>query len=621
MRRSPLQLNSVLPLLLAILLMAAAFFYVNRATSSSVNSDSDLLADIEDRDDDGDGIPTAVEDANRDGNPTNDDRDGDDIADYLDNSDCSINDIDFEQQWLYDFSSFVGAGDQALDLMLRTPIQDRIVTVSTDAAAGFAAATSSDPQHHGEPKIDFYQIDQTITLQFAPLLEDDVRFELMDGTMFTATLNSPLVSQSSLDGTIQTVTATVVNNAIVLVIDVPNDDPNQVSSLRIPNVTRDSDGDLIPDHIDLDDDHDGLLDTVEDANVSNVCDTDEDGLPDSRDLDSDGDGLTDNIEAQSAENYIPPANKDGNQNGVDDAYESARAPLLAPINSDLTDSPDYVDTDSNNDGQPDNIEAGLGTGGSVDTDGDGIVDDYDAIELATMGSSVASIQNNVSNPSALPAWQAVTLDCGDLPDNFTTTIAQNGPCHTLGSLYLGSIVDSEVDGVPSSQATGDDDDDATNDDDGLVWAGFGNGFAVFEVTVSGGDGELGIWVDWNNDSSFGSDEFAGVAVVEGVNTVQVPYTEGAILSSVRVRLFPTGGAPGGVLDSADFSGTVGNGEVEDYFLASPTASEVSLNQLDVDRSGLQIATLMLITFFVLVAATLILQRNRRLAGSSPFGGG
>lgn len=404
MKRSSSHLRSLLPLLIALLLLVVASVYVSRATSSAVNTDNDTQRNMEDRDDDGDGIPTAVEDANGDGNPTNDDRDGDNIANYLDNADCSINDIDYMQQWLYDFSSFVGAGDGALELMLRTPKQDRTVTVTTDYVGGFDSAENT-PNQQGEPQIHFYQIDQTITISFAPSLNDSIQFELHDANAFTATLTSPTQHQSS--GTItQTIIATVTNNNITIVIDAAVDDATQHHTLRIPNVHRDSDGDTIPDHIDLDDDQDGLLDTVEDANVSNVCDSDNDGLPDSRDSDSDGDGIADNVEAQYATDYIAPSGKDNNRDGVDDAYNN-----LQPVNSDGADMPDYVDLDANNNNTPDNAEVGYGDStDNNDGDGDGIVNGFDAVSEAQIGASFASIQNNVTDPASLPAWQATCVD-------------------------------------------------------------------------------------------------------------------------------------------------------------------------------------------------------------------
>lgn len=115
------------------------------------------------------------------------------------------------------------------------------------------------------------------------------------------------------------------------------------------SVYADNDGDGIVDSVDLDDDNDGILDTVEGAS-----DTDGDGIIDSFDLDSDNDGIPDNIEAQPTSGYEVP---DGvyDSNGVDQAYTGG----LSVQDTDDDGTPDYKDTDSDNDGVLDNTEAGL----------------------------------------------------------------------------------------------------------------------------------------------------------------------------------------------------------------------------------------------------------------------
>mgnify|MGYP002713277376 CR=1 FL=1 len=77
---------------------------------------------------------------------------------------------------------------------------------------------------------------------------------------------------------------------------------------------QDTDGDGHPDSCDIDDDGDGIIDTVEDANLDKDCDpttnptdTDGDGIPDYLDLDSDNDGILDNVEAQTTAGYIAPS--------------------------------------------------------------------------------------------------------------------------------------------------------------------------------------------------------------------------------------------------------------------------------------------------------------------------
>ena len=69
-----------------------------------------------------------------------------------------------------------------------------------------------------------------------------------------------------------------------------------VSSLTISSAiyAQDFDGDGISDALDLDDDNDGIPDSIETAFK---YDTDNDGIPDYLDLDSDNDGCSDALEA------------------------------------------------------------------------------------------------------------------------------------------------------------------------------------------------------------------------------------------------------------------------------------------------------------------------------------
>ncbi|NAS29680.1 T9SS type B sorting domain-containing protein [Flavobacteriaceae bacterium R38] len=185
----------------------------------------------------------------------------------------------------------------------------------------------------------------------------------------------------------------------------------------------DTDGDGIPNNLDLDSDNDGIYDIVESG--AGLTDVDQDGRvdgavggngipdeaenggvdgagvsfvpvnsftnagdgPDYLDIDADDDGIVDNIEGQTTAGYIAPlvddpgtpgineADTDGN--GVNDAYDTNGTPIT-PTNTDgafLTGSdtvPDYLDTDSDADGESDTIEA-------YDTDDDGIADTVPAV--------------------------------------------------------------------------------------------------------------------------------------------------------------------------------------------------------------------------------------------------
>ncbi len=151
------------------------------------------------------------------------------------------------------------------------------------------------------------------------------------------------------------------------------------------------------------------------AIIGGLFDPDNDGLFSSRDIDSDKDGITDNVEAQKTANYIAPSGMPGagfidtNGDGLDDNYDNTTAAGIAsgatskglkPVNTDGTDNPDFLDTDSDNDGILDIVERGDGQATSitstVDTDGDGL---YDIFESGTVldGHDVNDLNLDVTN--------------------------------------------------------------------------------------------------------------------------------------------------------------------------------------------------------------------------------
>jgi len=152
-------------------------------------------------------------------------------------------------------------------------------------------------------------------------------------------------------------------------------------------ILPDIDGDEIPDGIDIDDDNDGIPDTVEGEGV----DTDMDGTPDFLDSDSDNDTIPDFIEAGA--NPPLPADSDGdgvadyldldsNNDDVPDSQRLSGDDDGDGITSDVEGSGDTdgdgildaQDLDSDNDTIPDAIEVGADPQSPVDSDGDGVPD-------------------------------------------------------------------------------------------------------------------------------------------------------------------------------------------------------------------------------------------------------
>ncbi|NJL12261.1 MAG: T9SS type A sorting domain-containing protein [Microscillaceae bacterium] len=191
------------------------------------------------------------------------------------------------------------------------------------------------------------------------------------------------------------------------------------------NSPANTDGDTVPDYLDLDSDNDGINDVREsggtdadndglvdvgagdietpygdgirgtadgnagafgdDANIA-PNDRDGDGIPDFRDLDSDNDGINDVNEA-FPNNFTADANGDGLVDGADDDGDGILNLVDAspntfgdtgdtpPQDTDGDGAPDYRDLDSDNDGINDVIEGG---NGNLDGNGDGLVDGSDA---------------------------------------------------------------------------------------------------------------------------------------------------------------------------------------------------------------------------------------------------
>ncbi|MEM6263044.1 MAG: T9SS type A sorting domain-containing protein [Bacteroidota bacterium] len=166
-----------------------------------------------------------------------------------------------------------------------------------------------------------------------------------------------------------------------------------------------------------------LLDTNGDGIQDEFFDSDGDGIANFRDIDADGDGIVDNTEAQSSAGYVLPTGYDDDEDGIDNAYDvdcsgvctnadgttmDVAGTLIVPVNTDATDTPDYLDLDSDNDGESDQIEAfdtddnGVANtlASGTDTDGDGLDDAFDGTILSA--TPVTNPYNTNQSPISFP---------------------------------------------------------------------------------------------------------------------------------------------------------------------------------------------------------------------------
>jgi uncharacterized repeat protein (TIGR01451 family) len=213
-----------------------------------------------------------------------------------------------------------------------------------------------------------------------------------------------------------------------------------------PYNNMDNDGRANP--YDLDSDGDGITDVREagfgdvnfdgfsdgskgslgwDVNIDalatlNLPNTDGNGRPNYLDIDADDDGITDNIEGLATLAYLKPNGTDGDNDGLDDSYDdfggTFRGRGITPTDHDADTAPDYIDLDTDGDGQADRIEGNdfnsnqlpddvvslLGT----DADGDGLDDRFD-LDNAGINHYSARMGNGGSFTGYTPAGTRSTV--------------------------------------------------------------------------------------------------------------------------------------------------------------------------------------------------------------------
>lgn len=194
--------------------------------------------------------------------------------------------------------------------------------------------------------------------------------------------------------------------------------------------------------------------------------------------------------------------------------------------------------------------------------------------------ALAIIDVNMADAVDLTSVQPyrIPMDYGDLPDNdgfgdctgYKTRLKCDGPRHGLGgNLRLGAGVDPDGGDLQGPNADADDLTGAVPDDEDGVTPAFGvrwraGDTALLRVLVSGGDGYLSCWFDWNEDEDFadlGEMILANTAVSVGTQSLlfDVPSDVAFPRSlNARCRLSPEPALSLSPYGPAEF------GEVEDH---------------------------------------------------------
>lgn len=175
------------------------------------------------------------------------------------------------------------------------------------------------------------------------------------------------------------------------------------------------------------------------------------------------------------------------------------------------------------------------------------------------------------------------LDFGDLPAPYATTLAHNGPRHTVtGGFCLGAANDVDPDGLPAPAADGD-----GADDDGISFPEFIAGepaSITYSVTNTAGlMGKLHAWIDWNHDGDFNDaqEQIAMNLPADSSGSIPVLVPANAVTDQPLGARFRLSSASG--LQSV---GAAADGEVEDYVIT--VISSLSLGNLvwnDANENG------------------------------------
>jgi Tol biopolymer transport system component len=164
------------------------------------------------------------------------------------------------------------------------------------------------------------------------------------------------------------------------------------------------------------------------------------------------------------------------------------------------------------------------------------------------------------------------IDFGDAPtatqsrlaSSYPTQLKENGARHRTGQLYLGSLVDAEQDGQPTSGASGDD--QKIDDEDGINFAVTAMSSPILPtiaslVAIASASSKLDAWIDFNQDGDWndsGEQILASASVTTGRNLIgfTIPAGSKTGMTYARFRLSSLGGL--GVTGLAE------DGEVEDH---------------------------------------------------------
>jgi len=260
-------------------------------------------------------------------------------------------------------------------------------------------------------------------------------------------------------------------------------------------------------------------------------------------------------------------------------------------------------TDPNGDGNPSD---GVQVGSTVTTTGTGnytfsnvLPGNYVVVET-NPSDYTSSADAAAPNDDYLPVTMTTTnsfgndfldalllLDFGDLPNTYGTLLASGGARHSVPAsptVYLGSGVDTEPNGAPTSNASGD---DATglDDENGVTFLTAIMPGQPYQIVVSASiAGYLNAWIDFNGNGAFDAGEQIATDQPLNAGSNSLPFTAPASATPFAGTLYSCFRFTSGAGQATTPTGIAPNGEVEDYALRTAIGDLV---WKDMNSNGLQ----------------------------------
>ena len=414
--------------------------------------------DLVDEDDDNDGIT----DIDEDNGVVDRDTDSDGFPDRIDLDSDNDGCFDVDEN-LYDNNGINEVGNQ------NPPVVDAITGIVTSLGPSGGYGVPVDQDGNGTPDFQEAGAAATITTQPADqnfLPGGTVTFDVVatadtyqweestDGSTWTPVVDggdysgamTASLSIANIDVSMLGYQYRVMVNNIAYACD-PVTTSDSAALVSLP----DNDNDLVPDVVDVDDDNDGILDTVEDNGVVDR-DTDGNGIPDRFELDSDADGCYDVTEAGFTDNGM--------------GMLGTASPPVVDVNGQVTSATDGYTTpnDLDNNGIPDFQEAGTVANITADpVDQDFILGGFVIFTASSDGDAYQwEISSDGVNFTPLTDdgkysgtnTESLTVSGLVIPDYFNEyrVVARNigfacDPGDTSGSASYNILIDTDNDGV------------------------------------------------------------------------------------------------------------------------------------------------------------------------------